>query len=215
MNLILLGPQGSGKGTQAELLSKRYNLAYVEMGEILRDTAASGTKVGETIKDYQARGELVPDEYTHILLNSFITENESKTGYLFDGFPRTVIQYQDVKKTLKDIGLKIDWVINLHISEEETIRRLSARRVCPRCGEIWNVLTRPSPKEDMCGVCGTLLTHRDDDKPEAIKKRLEWSKSKVGPIIELAREEGILLEVNGERPIEVIYQDIVSKLENA
>ena len=192
----------------------KLKLTRVEMGQILRNAAASKTKVGETIKGYQNRGELVPDEYTHTLLNAYVTTNDSKVGYLFDGFPRTLDQYKAVKEILDNLGQKIDKVINLYISEEETIRRLSSRRVCPNCKEVWNTITKPSPKGDLCGKCGHNLVHREDDKPDAIRKRLEWSKSKVGPVIEKAREEGLLVEVNGEQSIEAVHKDLMSKLQD-
>lgn len=204
MNLILLGPQGSGKGTQAELLVQKYGWNYVEMGKILR----SMPEVKESID----KGELVPDEYVRQIAWDHINRQDKEKGFLFDGYPRSLEQYKYLEDMLRKFGKKIDWVIYLYISPEESVRRLSARRTCEKCGEIYNLITNPPKNPEVCDKCGGKLTQREDDQPEAIKRRLELFNQRTKPILEKARAEHVLLEVDGERQIEQIHDDMVSRL---
>lgn len=175
MNIILLGPQGSGKGTQAELLVKKFGLQHFEAGKILRSMA------NPVIKEALNSGRLVPDEYVRQIAWDFIRQkyiNKHKNGgFIFDGYPRSVAQYEHLQDMLMKFSKKVDKVIDLEISPAETVKRLAKRG-------------------------------REDDTPEAIKKRLELWRQQTMPVIERARQEGILLEIDGERPIEVIHQDI-------
>lgn len=204
MNLILLGSQGSGKGTQAELLVKKYGLNYVEMGKILR----SMPEVKESID----KGELVPDEFVRLIAWDHINKQDKERGFLFDGYPRSLEQYGYLEDMLRKFGKKIDWVVYLYISPEESIRRLSARRTCEKCGEIYNLITNLPKNPEVCDKCGGKLMQREDDQPEAIKRRLELFNERTKPILEKARQENILMEVDGERPIEQIHDDVVSRL---
>src|SRR3989344_3437807 len=173
MNLVILGPQGSGKGTQAELLISKYGMNYVDMGRILRSV--------HQLKEFVDKGELVPDELVRTIAWDHINKQDKSKGFLFDGYPRSVPQYEYLQDMLRRFGKKIDKVIWLDISEVESIRRLSARRTCEKCGG--------------------KLAQRKDDTPEAIKRRLQLYHEQTHPILEKARGEGILLEVNGERAI--------------
>ena len=204
MTLIILGPQGSGKGTQGGLLVAKYGMNYVDMGRILRSV--------HQVKDYVNRGELVPDELVRTIAWDHINKQDKSKGFLFDGYPRSVPQYEALQDMLRRFGKKIERVIWLDISEVESIRRLSARRKCERCGEIYNLITEPPKIEGVCDKCGGKLSQREDDTPEAIKRRLQLYHEQTHPILERARSEGILLEVNGERPFEAIFEEIVSKL---
>ncbi len=179
MNLILLGPQGSGKGTQAELLVKKYGLKHFEAGKILRSMD------DPIVKEALNSGRLVPDEYIRQIAWDFINKNGDGQGFLFDGYPRHLPQYEQLKEMLTYCGKKIDVVINIEISAEESVKRLSARRV---------------------------LENRDDDQPEAIKRRLEIYRQQTHPVFEKAVSEGIGVEINGEQSIEKVHQDIISKL---
>lgn len=192
MNIAILGPQGSGKGTQAELLVRDLGLARFETGKFFRESA------NLEIKTLIDQGKLVPDEITNKVILEFIQKNP-EGNMLFDGSPRTVSQYEVIKKYLQR-------VIFLKISEGETVRRLSARRKCGVCGQIYNLITAPAKCDHNQPV------QREDDKPEAIKKRLELFKTQTGPVIETAGQDGILLEIDGERPIEVVHEDIMDKL---
>lgn len=214
MNLIMTGPQGCGKGTQAELLEKKYGLAVIDMGQILRSIAKSNNKFASIVKDHQDKGELVPDEYVLLIawdhINKLSPEQREK-GILFDGYPRSVPQYEHVKDMLMKFGKKLDRVIYLDISEAETVKRLSSRRTCEKCGNVYNLITNPSPAGEKC-ECGGTLIHRTDDQPEAIKRRLSEYHKQTMPVLVEARKDGILMEINGEQPIEKIHEEIVNGL---
>lgn len=220
MNLLILGPQGSGKGTQAQMLSERKGFTHLEMGRVLRSIGASDNKYAEVVQNTLNKGELVPDEYTRLIAWDFISKHDPKVAhFVFEGYPRTLSQYEHLGDMLMKFGKKIDAVINLEISEGETVKRLSARRTCEKCGEVYNLITNPpdgaygtAEADLVCSKCGGRLVQRDDDKPEAIKKRLQIYRSQTHPVFDQAKSEGVGWEVDGERPIEEIYQEIVSRL---
>lgn len=208
MNIIILGPQGSGKGTQAELLVKRYNLFYFESGGFLRELAKVNPRVDEIINK---KGELIPDEEIFSYISKYLEEDLPKEkSFLLDGYPRSVRQYELLEEWLTQRHQEIGLAIFLEVSEEESIKRLSARRICSKCGEIYNLITNPPP-ERSC-PCGGKLSQRKDDKPEAIKRRLELYRKETEPLIKVLDKEGILMKVDGERPINVIFGDIVTRL---
>ncbi|MBI3397167.1 nucleoside monophosphate kinase [Candidatus Woesebacteria bacterium] len=204
MNVLFLGPQGSGKGTQAQKLSKKLEFVYFEAGDFLRNLAKTDERINETINN---KGRLMPDQEMFDYIAGFLQERNVYEGIVFDGFPRSVTQYELLKKLLGEKNSKIDLAIYLDISEGETIRRLSARRICSRCGTIWNLITNPPPKE-ACS-CGGSLEQRPDDTPEAIKERLNLYHSITQPLVELMVKEKILRKIDGERPIEVIFNEIL------
>lgn len=214
MNIILLGPQGSGKGTQAQLLVERNGFIHLEMGKILRGISKSSSKYAEIVKDALLKGELIPNEYANQIAWDFINEHDPKNGnFLLEGYPRTSEQYEEVKEMFRKLGKDIDAVVDIEISEEETVRRLSARRTCEECGEVYNLITNPPTEEGKCEKCRGHLTQREDDLPEAIKRRLEIYRSQTRPMFEKAKGEGVGIEVDGEKPIEEVYAEIVNKLE--
>ena len=204
MNIIILGPQGSGKGTQARLLSQKLGLFYFESGDFLRERARVDSRIDEIINK---KGELLPDEETFTLVRDFLKEKtQNLDGLLLDGYPRSLKQYQFLKDWLTDEGKKIDLAIFLNISDAEGVRRLSARVVCPRCATVYNLITNPPPG-GKC-KCGGVPVQRSDDRALAIKKRLERYHETTSPLIEVLKKDGILVEVDGERPIEVILNDL-------
>lgn len=184
----------------------------MEMGNILRSIANSDNPKSGLIKEYQARGELVPDEFVRLIAWDHLNKQDKSKGFLFDGYPRTLAQYEQVEDMLRKFGQKIDKVIYLKLSPQESLRRLSGRRTCEKCKEIFNLITKPPKEENKCDKCGGKLFQREDDQPEAINKRLDIFYEVTKPILDEANKAGILLEINGERPIEVIHQDIVQKL---
>jgi adenylate kinase len=212
MNIIILGPQGSGKGTQAELLADKFKLHYVDMGKIMRSIAESDNKYAAEINNLMTKGELVPDDLVRVIAWDYISKHDKETGFLFDGYPRSVPQYEYLKEMLLQYGKKLDRVIYLDIPEEETIKRLSSRRTCEKCGKIYNLITNPPSTPDKCEECGGKLEQREDDSPEAIKERLKLFQEKTIPVLKDAEEDGILVKINGVGKIEDIHKEIVNTL---
>ena len=204
MIILILGPQGSGKGTQARLLCEKFNFYYFEAGDFLRDLSLRN----ENVKKILSSGVLVPDAEMSSYVTSFLDSKGLYDDIVFDGFPRTSEQYQVLKSWLLQKKISLDLVIVLKISEKETIRRLSARRMDPSTGKIYNLITDPPPGN----VDRNTLVQRNDDKPEAIKKRLGWYRDRVLPLIEKLKKESKVYEIDGERPIEVIQKDLVTLL---
>jgi adenylate kinase len=211
MNLVISGPQGSGKGTQSEMLADEFGFHYVDMGKIMRSVANTDNSYATIVKDCIDKGELVPDEYIRLVAWDYISKHDKEAGFLFDGYPRSVPQYEHLKDMLMKFGKILNHVIEIEISKAESVKRLSARRTCSKCGLIFNLLTNPSPNGGKC-TCGGELIHREDDKPEAIKVRLARYYQFTIPVLDEARKDKILIEVNGERPIEEIHSEIVVKL---
>lgn len=208
MNILLIGPQGSGKGTQAQLLVREFGLYYVESGEILRAAAKNDPVIDRLINK---EGKLLPDDITFRLVTDKLEkERAERDGILFDGFPRSVSQFELLDDWLAQMGKKINLAILIEISEEVSIKRLSGRRIDPTNGKIYNLITEPPPPE----VDVSSLIQREDDKPEAIKKRLELYKEVTGPLIERLDAAGTLKVVGGERPIEIIYEEISKAIKN-
>ncbi len=212
MNLIVLGPQGSGKGTQAKLLVSKLGLVYLEMGDVLRELASKKTPLGEKIASFQSQGKLVTDEIIVEVLKSFLTEENFKKGVLFDGFPRNLSQTGLLEDELKNYQVKIDKVIFLNISFQESLKRLKARRICPTCGTNYNLVTMPPKNGELCDQCGSQLIARSDETDEVIKERLAVYQKETLPLIEAYRQKGILLEVNGEQSVGTIHLEILKNL---
>jgi adenylate kinase len=205
MNIILFGPQGSGKGTQARLLCEKFGFFYFESGAYLR-------KLGEEhpeIKAIMEAGKLVPDEEFTSYLTAYLDEQNLYDDILFDGFPRTLEQFNFLKNWLEDKKVSIDLGVVIQISEEETVKRLSSRRMDPETGKIYNLITDKPPAE----INLNKLVQRDDDHPEAIRKRLAWYKDRVVPLINYLKNFTKVIEIDGERPIDEIQKDIVLEIE--
>lgn len=208
MNIIIFGPQGSGKGTQAKLISEKLGLFYFESGEFLRNLAESNPRIDEIINK---KGELLPDEEIFSYATEYLEKNDPDgKNIIFDGYPRSVKQYELLTKWLETKDSRVDKAILLNISEEVSVKRLSARRICTKCGNVYNLITNLPPK-GVC-ECGGELVQREDDKPEAIKKRLDLYKKNTKPLIEIFKKDGLLVEINGERPINTIFEDIIGNI---
>lgn len=206
MNILLIGPQGSGKGTQARFLVEKFGFFYFESGEYLRKVAGTN----EELKKVLSEGQLIPDREMTSYLTAFFDQKNLYDDIIFDGFPRTEPQYQFWKKWLTDKEIKIDLAIVLEISEAETVRRLTARRKDPVTGAIYNLVTDPPPSS----VDLSTLIQRDDDKPEAIKIRLASYRERTEPLIKTLASDMEAIEVDGERPIVEISKDIVKIVES-
>lgn len=201
MNILLIGPQGSGKGTQARLLVEKLGFYYFESGEFLRKIAEKNEKVREMLSG----GTFVPDKEMVSYVTAYLDEEGIYDNILFDGFPRSIVQYDFLKSWMSDKKVTVDLVLVLIISDEETIRRLSSRRQDSKTGKIYNLITDPPPPD----IDTEVLIQRDDDKPDAIKKRLGWYQDLVVPLIAKLKKETKVVELNGERPIEEIQTDLV------
>jgi adenylate kinase len=213
MIIIFLGPPGSGKGTQAKLLHQKLGGFYFEGGDVLRRKAEENNPLGKKIKEiiYQ-QGKLVPDSLMKKILEDWLVGKDIKKGIIFDGFPRSLDQYQILKGILFNKGEKITKVIFLKVSEPVLVRRLSSRRVCPKCGLEFNLITKPPEKDEVCDSCGAKLIQRADDTPEVIKARLKTYFEKTQALVDLVKKEGILEEIDGERKIEEIHQEILRRI---
>jgi adenylate kinase len=203
---VILGPQGSGKGTQAELVAEKYDLVHIETGKILREIACSDHPLSSEVKRTMNEGKLVSDKILENILEDVLVSAD-KNGFVFDGTPRDIDQFNLIDRILSRSGKKIDLVILISISENETIKRLSSRRTCEKCGKVYNILTNPSPGGEKC-ECGGTLIQREDDFPDLIKKRLQTYYKETSAVLSEARSKGILTEINGERPIKEIFNDI-------
>lgn len=206
MNILLIGPQGSGKGTQARVLLEKFGFFYFESGEFLRKVAIDNEKLKKALSE----GQLVPDRDMTSYLSAFFDEKNMYDDIIFDGFPRTELQYNFWKKWLVDKEVVLDLAIVLEISETETIRRLTARRKDPETGAIYNLVTDPPPST----VDLSTLVQREDDKPEAIKMRLANYRQRTEPLIKTLGRDMEVVEVDGERPIGEISKDIIKIVEN-
>ncbi|MDZ4279005.1 MAG: nucleoside monophosphate kinase, partial [Dehalococcoidia bacterium] len=173
MFLILLGPPGTGKGTQAKIIAARLGLAHVATGDMFRDAVRQGTNLGRRAKGYMDRGDLVPDELTIAMLEERIQQPDAQRGVLFDGYPRTLQQAQALDEALARQGRAVDIALHVTASDEEIVRRLSQRWLCGACGEIYHEQERPPKQSGVCDACGEKLVQREDDRPEVVRTRLE------------------------------------------
>ena len=208
LKIALFGAQGSGKGTQAEMLAKKYNLPVLSTGEVFRQEIKKQTELGKLADSLINRGHLVPDEITDKIVLGELAAPKYQNGFILDGYPRNMNQLTVLEK---NIGL--DLAILLEINDEEVQKRLAGRRVCPGCGAIYNVINKPPREEGVCDICGEKLIVRDDDKPEAIAKRLQIYHTETEPIVNYYEEKEKLIKVNGATPIEKVFDEIVKKLE--
>jgi adenylate kinase len=207
LNLILLGPPGSGKGTQGETLQNELELPYYATGDILRAAVREGTELGRQAKAYMERGDLVPDEVIVGVIAERIDQHEAADGFILDGFPRTVPQAEALDQKMAEVGRELTAVVLIEVSEEEIVRRLSGRRQCPN-GHVFHLEFDPPEQEGVCDVCGEPLAVREDDKPEVVHNRLDQYRSKTEPLISYYEDRGLLERVDGEHPPDEVAERI-------
>jgi adenylate kinase len=210
MNLILFGPPGVGKGTQAKILSHIYHIPHISTGDILRQAIKDGTSLGLKAKSYMDAGNLVPDEVMIGMIKDIVTSGQCRNGFILDGFPRTVAQAEALQKNFNDLNLIIRHVINFNVCEKEIVDRLSQRYVCRKCGKIYNFEIDHFKPGDPCFKCGGEIFQRDDDKPETVKKRLEVYHKETEPVKAYYEKLGLLRNIDGIGEIDVITQRLLA-----
>jgi adenylate kinase len=208
LNLVLLGPPGSGKGTQGELLQQDCKLPYYATGDILRAAVRDQTELGKVAKEYMDRGDLVPDEVIIGLIAERVQGPEAAAGFILDGFPRTLPQAEALDEALSTLGRSLSAALLFDVSDEEVIRRLGGRRTCVENGHIFHVEFNPPKTPDVCDFDGSRLIVRDDDKPEVIAKRLQTYHAKTEPLVSYYEERGLLQPLDGERPPDEVGAEI-------
>ncbi|OGS37080.1 MAG: adenylate kinase [Elusimicrobia bacterium RIFOXYB2_FULL_49_7] len=213
MNLILLGPPGAGKGTQAKKIAQKYNVPHISTGDIFRETAASGSELGKKLQSYMSAGKLVPDEVVIEIVNVRLTRADCKAGFLLDGFPRTVPQAQALDKVLADSGRSIDRVLSMAVNNEEIVKRLSSRRVCGKCGASYNLISQSPKSEGICDLCSSPVILRADDNPETVRQRLKVYDEQTSPLIAYYKKAGVLREVDGSKPVEEVFKSLCAVIE--
>lgn len=211
MNLILLGPPGAGKGTQALELSQILKIPHISTGEIFRDNIRKNTELGKTADTYISKGELVPDEITTQIVQDRLAQPDCQKGFILDGFPRTIPQAEALERILGASGRKIDWIINIVVVEDTIVERLSNRKVCPVCNETYHMKFNPA-ENNQCRNCGTQLVEREDDRPEVIRHRIAAYHKKTEPLIDFYRHRGKLLNVRSENSIPESLQNTLYAL---
>ena len=198
----MLGPPGSGKGTQAHIISELYGVPVITTGDMLREAVANGTEYGRIADGYMSRGELVPDEIVNGVVGERLSRSDLENGFILDGFPRSTPQAEFLDSYLEEHGMKLDYVIHVTLDDEAIVKRLSNRRSCPSCGEVYHLVSKPPEKEGICDKCGSELVLRDDDRPEVIRNRLEVYRDKTQPLLDRYRHKGLIREVPGDHPID-------------
>lgn len=202
MRLVLVGPPGAGKGTQAEFIAAHLSVPKISTGDIFRANVSQGTPLGVEAKRYMDAGELVPDEVTINMVRGRLAEPDASEGFLLDGFPRTIPQAAALDKLLADLGTALDLVLELVVDDDEVIRRLSGRRTCRGCGKIWHVEFDATTREGICDRCGAELFQRDDDKPETIAARLRVYGEETAPLVDYYGAQGKLVGIDATGPVE-------------
>jgi adenylate kinase len=202
VRVVLVGPPGAGKGTQAQFIASHLAIPKVSTGDIFRYNVSAGTDLGRQAKAFMDRGDLVPDVVTIAMVQSRLSEDDAQSGFLLDGFPRNVPQAETLKKMLADWGMRLDLVLELVVDHDEVIRRLSGRRTCRKCGRVWHIAFDPPSIADKCDECGGELFQRDDDREETIRHRLEVYQQQTQPLISYYADEGILLGIDATGPVD-------------
>lgn len=208
---MLFGPPGAGKGTQASLLSEKFGAAHISTGDILREAVANKTEVGLKAKGYMDKGELVPDEVVIAIAKEKLISIGDQ-GFIFDGFPRTIAQAKALDGALGELGKPLDAVVNLQVDDEELVRRLSGRRVCPSCGEPYHINSKAPTVDGKCDKCGGDLVHRADDQPDAIRNRLKVYNEQTSPVLGYYESAGVLRNITAVGGIQDILGRITAAL---
>lgn len=212
MRVVLLGPPGAGKGTQAVGISQEFGIPHISTGDIFRKNIKEGTELGIKAQEYINKGLLVPDELVVEIVKDRLTEDDCKNGFLLDGFPRTTIQADSLDIELNKMGIELDRVVNINVDKESLIQRAVGRRICKECGDTYHTTFNPPKKEGICDKCNGELYQRKDDTEETVTKRIEVYLKQTKPLIDYYKNRDILANIDGEQLIEKVGKDIILNL---
>lgn len=213
MNIILLGPPGAGKGTQAQLMVARYHIPQISTGDILREAVREETELGKAAKSFMEKGQLVPDEVVIGVIEERLKAQDCHSGFILDGFPRTIPQAEVLQKILLKMGKPLDHVLNIEVNREELVRRLTGRRTCKLCGAMYHIIFSPPREKDLCDRCGGPLYQREDDREETIRMRLKEYERQTAPLIQYYQTKGLLRSIDGIGTQSQIFDRIVQTIE--
>ena len=212
MKIIMLGAPGAGKGTQAKKIAEKYEIPHISTGDIFRANIKNGTELGMKAKEYMDKGALVPDELTCDLVMDRISQEDCKNGFVLDGFPRTIPQAKALDSALEKINEKMDFAVDVDVPDENIVNRMGGRRACLNCGATYHIVFNPTKSEGICDTCGKQTVLREDDKPETVQKRLHVYHEQTQPLLDYYKEQNILKSVDGTKPMDEVFSDIVAIL---
>jgi len=213
MNLLFMGPPGAGKGTQAKRISMKYNIPHISTGDMLREAVAKGTELGMKVKKIMEKGELVSDELINQIVEERLSQEDCKNGFILDGYPRTLAQAQELESILQKLSKKLDLALFVDVPEEKLVLRITSRRVCPKCGKVYNLISLKPKNDELCDDCGVRLIQRDDDKEETVRQRYKVYMESTQPLIDYYKNKGILEVVDGDNDIDEVTNNIIKILE--
>ena len=209
MDLILLGLPGAGKGTQAARITKKYDLPHISTGDMFRAAMKNETELGKEAKKYMDAGDLVPDQVTNGIVEERLDEDDAQTGFLLDGYPRTINQAQALEDMLEDKGRSLDTVLYIQVDKEILLERLTGRFICSNCGATYHKTNKQPEKEGVCDVCGsTDFYQRDDDKPETVKRRIQVNEDQTNDLVDFYKDRGIVARVDGQGDPNDVFEDV-------
>jgi adenylate kinase len=214
MDLILLGPPGAGKGTQAKMMIDRWKIPQISTGDILRTAVREERPLGLEAKGFMDRGELVPDRVVIGIIAERLREEDAAAGFILDGFPRTIAQAEALQKILDELGREIDAVVSIEVEEEKLVVRLTGRRMCKGCGESFHIVFNPPARDEICDRCGGELYQRDDDREETIRQRLAVYREQTEPLIAYYEKQGLLKRIEGDDSKDEIFSRIVQAVDS-
>ncbi len=210
MNIVMMGPPGAGKGTQAKFLSQKFDIPHISTGDMLREEISSGTRLGKRVEEIIKNGKLVQDDLMIDIIKERLSRGDVANGFILDGFPRTLSQAKALDELLNSIDKRVEYSIYVEVPEKVIVERLSARRVCPACGRIYNMISNPPQRDETCDVCGVKLVTRDDDKPETVRERYRIYTEMTKPVIDYYRDRNVLFTVDGTLSVEKVREMLLN-----
>ncbi len=212
MNLIFLGPPGAGKGTYAKGIVQKYNISHISTGDMFREAIANETELGKKIKSIISSGGLVPDELTNELVKERLSQKDCENGFILDGYPRTLKQAETLDKILEKLGKTLDGALYFEVAEDTVVERISARRICPKCGKIYNLVSLKPKRDGLCDECNIELIQREDDKEEVVRNRYRVYLDNTAPVIKYYQNKNKLFTIDGSKSVEEVMKEVFNIL---